>query len=235
MGEPLLTVNGLTYTVPGEKTPLFSNVEFEIRKGDVLVLRGPSGSGKTTLLKCLSHLNLYKGEIALEGKTPKDYGVPTFRTKVCYVPQRPSMLPNTPLDFLKTIHTFKARQVYESNLAQEIEEAVSLSEKWGITRHLWDKEWTGLSGGEAQRLALAIAVSLPGAVVLLLDEPTSALDEPTSEHVEKTLVDLCHSRDSTVEALVWITHSDEQAERVGTRTLTLERGNGSEPVDLVSA
>jgi len=206
-----------------------------VNKGDVLIIRGPSGSGKSTLLKCVSHLNVYKGEIALLGKTAKQYGVPTFRTKVCYVPQRPSMLPGTPLEFLKTVHGYKSRLAYETSEADAIETAVNLSEHWGIVRHLWDKDWNGLSGGEAQRLSLAIAVSLPGTVVLLLDEPTSALDEPTSEHVEKSLVDLCHSPDSSVKALIWITHSDEQAERVGTRTLTLEKGNGSEGVQLVSA
>jgi len=235
MPEPILTVRDLTYTIPKEKHPLFHDITFDVNKGDVVIIRGPSGCGKTTLLKCLSHLNVYAGKIALFGKTVKEYGVPNYRTKVCYVPQRPSMLPGTPMEFLKTVHGFKSRQAYEESEADAIEAAVKLSEHWSVTRDLWDKEWAGLSGGEAQRLALAVAVSLPGPVVLLVDEPTSALDEPTSERVEKSLIDLCHSPDSSIQALVWITHSDEQAERVGTRTLTLEKGTGNEGVHLVSA
>jgi len=235
MPEPVLTVKDLTYTIPKEKHPLFHDISFEVFKGDVVIIRGPSGCGKTTLLKCISHLNVYDGKIALLGKTAKEYSVPTYRTKVSYVPQRPSMLPGTPMEFLKTVHGFKSRLAYGTSEADAVENAVKLSEHWNITRDLWDKDWPGLSGGESQRLSLAIAVSLPGPVVLLLDEPTSALDEPTSEHVEKSLVDLCHSPDSPIEALVWITHSDEQAERVGTRTLTLEKGTGTEGVHLASA
>ncbi|KZT62064.1 ATP-binding cassette transporter [Calocera cornea HHB12733] len=235
MPEAILTVRGLTYTIPEEKRPLFHDISFEVNKGDIVIIRGPSGCGKTTLLKCLSHLNVYKGKIELLGKTAMQYGVPLYRTKVSYVPQRPSMLPGTPMSFLKTVHNFKARQAYETSEADAVENAVKLSSHWDITEGLWNKDWTELSGGESQRLSMAIAVSLPGAVVLLLDEPTSALDEPTSERVERSLVELCHSPDSSIEALVWITHSDEQAERVGTRTLTLEKGAGTEGVHLISA
>ncbi|EJU04204.1 ATP-binding cassette transporter [Dacryopinax primogenitus] len=235
MPEAVFSVKNLTYTIPNEKEPLFHDVSFEVNKGDVVIIRGPSGCGKTTLLKCLSHLNVYSGRISLFGKTPKQYGVPSYRTKVCYVPQRPSMLPGTPMGFLKTVHTFKSRQAYHTSEQDAIESALKLSEHWNITSDLWDKDWTGLSGGEAQRIALAVAVSLPGAVVLLVDEPTSALDEATSEKVENSLIELCDLPESSIEALIWITHSDEQAERVGTRTLTLEKGTGTEGVHLVSA
>ncbi|KZO98853.1 P-loop containing nucleoside triphosphate hydrolase protein [Calocera viscosa TUFC12733] len=169
MTEVLLSVQDLTYTIPEEKYPLFHDVSFEVNKGDIVIIRGPSGCGKTTLLKCLSHLNVYKGRIELFGKTAKQYGVPTYRTKVSYVPQRPSMLPGTPMEFLKTVHGFKSRQAYETSEADAVENALKLSEHWSIDHDLWDKGWSELSGGEAQRLSLAVAVSLPGAVVLLLD------------------------------------------------------------------
>ena len=73
------------------------------------------------------------------------------------------------MEFLKTIRSFRSRQTYVANEAEAIEDAVRLAEKWGITHHMWDKVWPELSGGESQRLAMAIAVSLPGAKVLLLD------------------------------------------------------------------
>ena len=87
--------------------------------------------------------------------------------------------------------------------------------------------WSTLSGGEAQRIALAIAVGIGGAEVVLLDgrfierysalraEPTSALDEVTMQKVEKSLLSLLGSGPK---AYIWITHEEAQADRVGTRT-----------------
>ncbi|KAJ2972360.1 hypothetical protein NUW54_g12286 [Trametes sanguinea] len=98
------------------------------------------------------------------------------------------------------------------------------SESWGIQRELWDRSWANLSGGEAQRIVLAIAVSLDTAEVLLLDEPTSALDSETSLKVEKHLVAEVKSPDSKLKAIVWITHSPEQGERVGTRFIRITSG-----------
>jgi ABC-type iron transport system FetAB ATPase subunit len=52
-------------------------------------------------------------------------------------------------------------------------------------------------------------------------EPTSALDPALSSMVENTLVDEIHNPDTALKAIIWITHSEEQAERVGTRFLHL--------------
>ena len=56
-------------------------------------------------------------------------------------------------------------------------------------------------------------------------EPTSALDTDSSARVERELTDMMHSPDSTLKALVWITHSPEQAQRVGTRFLEIKDGS----------
>ena len=76
---------------------------------------------------------------------------------------------------------------------------------------------------------MAIAAGLRGTEVLLLDEPTSALDSETSALVEKTLTGL-PKRGSSIKAIVWITHSHDQGERVGTRWLNLS-GHGLEESD----
>lgn len=46
---------------------------------------------------------------------------------------------------------------------------IQVAEEWGIDEELWDRSWTSLSGGESQRIALSVAIGLPGAEVLLLD------------------------------------------------------------------
>ncbi|KAI0797657.1 P-loop containing nucleoside triphosphate hydrolase protein [Abortiporus biennis] len=228
--EPLLEVKQVGCN-KAKGQPIFADVNFDVREGDIVILQGKSGAGKSTLLKCLAHLNLYDGEIAFRGRTPKSYGIPLFRTHVLYVPQRPSLLPGTPRDFLNTVVKFKAHSEKAHQKAGDLvpssvdlNEPIKLAELWGIDKELWDRLWTDLSGGEAQRVALAIGVGLKSAEILLLDEPTSALDLQSSEKVEKYLVDAVRKKEGGLKAIVWITHSEEQGRRVGSRFLRIENG-----------
>lgn len=214
--------------------PIFSDVNFVVNEGDVIILQGKSGCGKSTLLKCLAHLNLYDGEILYRGGTPVSYGIPCYRTRVLYVPQRPSLLPGTPRDFVNTILTFgslnrksshnKGNEHRASGPSDPAEDSILISKEWGIDEELWDRNWSNLSGGESQRIALAVAVGLKTADVLLLDEPTSALDVDSSKTVEDYLTNAVRSKAGNLSALVWITHSAEQGGRVGTRFLRISGG-----------
>ncbi|KZP11966.1 ATP-binding cassette transporter [Athelia psychrophila] len=213
-------------TCPREKdTNIFSNLSFTVNEGDIVVLQGKSGSGKTTLLKCLAHLNVYTGSILYrENRTPKSYGIPFYRTRVFYVPQRTSLLPGTPREFLNLISSFKSRKpstTSKHHLSTDIDHPIDVSKSWGIEADLWDRDWSTLSGGEAQRIALAAAVGLNVAEVLLLDEPTSALDPESAKSVEDFLINELKSAESALKAIIWITHSEEQGHRVGTRHLHL--------------
>ncbi|ESK96986.1 atp-binding cassette transporter [Moniliophthora roreri MCA 2997] len=210
---------------------IFSGAKLEVGEGDVVILQGKSGSGKTTLLKCIAGLNVYSGIILLHGKTPKSYGIPSYRVKVSYIAQRPPILPGTPRDFLNTVTTgFKARKKTPTRKYSEIEE---IAQSFGIEPELWDREWSNLSGGETQRIALAIGVGLDSAEVLLLDEPTSALDPESSLQVERFLLDELRSEESTLKAIVWITHSEEQARRVGTRFIQISDSKFHEEASAV--
>ncbi|KAH9005163.1 P-loop containing nucleoside triphosphate hydrolase protein [Lactarius hatsudake] len=219
---PLVTVRNLSCIRP-EGDPIFVDVNFDVNEGDIIIVQARSGAGKTSLLKCLAHLNLYHGVIEFKGQPPKNYGVPSYRTHVQYIPQRPSLLPGTPHDLIETLCTFHARHVPERFAGDplHLHRAMDLAERWGIARELWDRPWSSLSGGEAQRLSLAIPYGLNCAEVLLLDEPTSALDPASSAVVERALVEEIKDADSALKAIVWITHSEEQAARVGTRFLHL--------------
>lgn len=95
-----------------------------------------------------------------------------YRTKVLYVPQRPSLLPGTPQDFLHTILSYSAHRNRPAAADQQPavwERALHVSKSWGMDSALWRREWATLSGGEAQRMGLAVAVSLGDAEVILLD------------------------------------------------------------------
>ncbi|KAG5647288.1 hypothetical protein DXG03_000825 [Asterophora parasitica] len=192
---------------------------------DIVVLRGKSGCGKTTLLKCIAHLVLYDGHIFYRGSPPKALGIPVFRTKILYVPQRPSMLPGTPRDFLNTISSLEAHKAHAHAPTDDpFTRALDISRKWDLDVSLWDRDWSNLSGGEAQRIALAIALGLNTAELILLDEPTSALDSVSTAAVEKYLLHEVRSADTTLKAMVWITHSDEQGSRMGNKFIQITAG-----------
>lgn len=135
--------------------------------------------------------------------------------------------------------------------AEGSEHAIGIASSWGVDTQLWDRDWSNLSGGETQRIALAIGVGLDTAEVLLLDgtasslvriyeltrsfvEPTSALDNESCLLVERQILDVLKSSESLLKAIVWITHSPEQASRVGTRFLQFaDGGSYEEPIPPV--
>jgi ABC-type iron transport system FetAB ATPase subunit len=208
---------------------------------------------------------------------PYFLGVPLYRTKVLYVPQRPALLPGSPTVFLQTLQTFSSRSSHTSSAStnrsksylpsflqsspavalpedspsssshddSDVLDPYELSKEWDLPRGLWDRNWNDLSGGEAQRLSLAVALARGagmggGPEIVLLDEPTSALDSETSDKVEKTLLRLLPSTDHNKsgkgkkeegkggpKAYILITHSQEQADRLaGKGAKVVQLGNG---------
>ncbi|KAG9008553.1 hypothetical protein FRB94_009427 [Tulasnella sp. JGI-2019a] len=225
MADPdsiLLKLENLSVTFK-EGHPLFSGVNLTVNRGDIVAIVGKSGGGKTTLLKCIAHMGVYSGRVLLHGQKPQEYGIPNFRTKVLYVPQRPSMLPSTPRVFLRRIEGYAARKEDKDNE----QAAIELGQQWSLEDDIWDRPWTSLSGGEAQRTFLAIACTLKNTEVLLLDEPTSALDADTVKTVETHLCSLPASSHSSIQAIIWITHSDDQAHRA-TRLIRVANGGATE-------
>ncbi|KAJ2220759.1 hypothetical protein IWW45_009035 [Coemansia sp. RSA 485] len=213
-GFPVLRVREMTKRRdPGDNGSdhLFYDVNFDLHENQVLVVRGPSGVGKTTILRCIAQLTPHDAGIcSLVTKgdkylTPSQIGIPKWRADVMYVPQRPAQLAGTPLDFVDMVNSFHVQE------GREHYDPVEIAEDWGIGQEMWDKKWPELSGGEQQRIALAVALSCDPKV-LLLDEPTSALDPQSTLLVEETLAQ---------RTCVWITHDDAQAKRIASRVLTI--------------
>ncbi|KAJ3195298.1 hypothetical protein HK101_000564 [Irineochytrium annulatum] len=232
----MLEVSDLSKRLPDGRV-LFHDISFTVkldrREPTVLAVRGPSGCGKTTLLKCLAQLIPYDGgSVTLHGR----YGAATMSTLASYsnnITQltrgdgraamadkgsRPPALPGTPKDFLGTMKSFAAQKSRDKLDTDPI----AVAAKWGLSEDAWEKDWNQLSGGEIQRIAMAIAVGREPDV-LLLDEPTSALDPETTRLVEQTL---------TQYNCLWITHSPEQEARVATRSLVMDRDENGGHVSL---
>jgi ABC-type iron transport system FetAB ATPase subunit len=195
-----LVVTGLRQRI-GERV-LFDGLHFTLPPGEILAVQGASGSGKSCLLRILAWLDPPDhGTITLGGRSPVQWGVPRWRRQVAWLAQTPPRYPGTPEETWK----------FAGTLGDEGGDPVRLAAGWGLPEAMWQQPWARLSGGEAQRAALAIALARRPAV-LLLDEPTSALDADAAAAVE---ADLKGQR------AVLVTHDDAQAARLAQKTLRI--------------
>jgi ABC-type lipoprotein export system ATPase subunit len=178
----------------GARTAL-DHVSIDVSPGDVIAITGRSGSGKTTLLLVMAGLlapSAGRVEIA-------------DRLRVAYVPQAPSLVPE--LSALENIMLAVrlrglAPDVAEERARRELA-ALDLAEAADALPH-------ELSGGMAQRTALARALALEPAA-LLVDEPTGSLDRATGARV----LDLLTARADAGTALVVATHDAAVVTRLG--------------------
>jgi putative ABC transport system ATP-binding protein len=199
-----LEATGLTRTVEGRT--LFRGLDLALDSGESLVIHGPSGSGKTTLLRALAGLDpLQAGAVRLDARTPEDWGWPCWRREVRYVPQKVPVFPGKPLDLVALVRRFRTcRQ-------EDWTDPVELARRWKLPVTAWERPWGRLSGGEQQRVMLAVALAADPTVVLL-DEPTTGLDPAAAEAVEAELKG---------RSAIWVTHDPAQSARVADRRVEL--------------
>ncbi len=187
---------------------MFDQLSLRVAPGEALFVTGPSGAGKSLLLRALAGLDeLQAGALLLNGQAPPDLGLPAWRAEVAYVCQARWALPGSPLDTWSELRSFGAQKARAGAHGDPLAAAASV----GLEAANLSAPWATLSGGQAQRAALALTLALRPAV-LLLDEPTSACDPSSTRAVENALAQ-CGA------ALVWVTHDVEQPARVGGRVL----------------
>jgi ABC-type sugar transport system ATPase subunit len=189
-------------------------VSFTIPTGRYGVLMGKTGSGKTTILEAVAGLrSITGGRIHLEGRDVTQ-ATPAARG-VGYVPQDAalfrSMTVRANLGFALTIRKAPSHVVHER--------VAELADWLGIAP-LLDRHPHGLSGGEAQRVALGRALACRPRI-LLLDEPLSSLDEDTRGQMLTLLQNVKQTQEVTV---LHVTHNRREAEQLGDVRLRLEAG-----------
>jgi ABC-type Mn2+/Zn2+ transport system ATPase subunit len=158
------------------KTTVLKNLSLTVEAGSVTGFCGPNGAGKSTFVKlCLGMLRPASGSISVLGGRPWGMGGRKIRLQIGYVPQNTAggTLPVTveesvSMGLYGKLGFFRSLS-YKNRLS--VERAM---EACGIA-HLAKKRVQELSGGQAQRAAIARALT-PDAEILLLDEPTSNLD-----------------------------------------------------------
>jgi ABC-type iron transport system FetAB ATPase subunit len=225
---PLLDVDNLTWTPPGEDRAVFRGVRLTVDAGELVTLRGRSGSGKSTLLRCIIGLEKPdRGEIRWRGDAVSGDAFLAFRNHVRYVQQRPSRVADSireDLEFARRIARERGNEPPDAESRQR-----EYLEKLGLGDLSWSRDFDELSVGEQQRIALVRSLtSQPH--VLLLDEPTSALDPGRVEDVE-ALVKTYLGEKPDERAVLWVTHLTEQVDRLDGRRVDLDALNrGAEPV-----
>ena len=164
------------------------DIDFNVKKGDVISIIGASGSGKSTLLRCVNLLETpSSGEILYHGKNVVGRGVnaPEYRSHVGMVFQSFNLFNN--MTVLENC-TVGQTKVLKKNAAEAKEVAMKYLTKVGMAPYINAKP-RQLSGGQKQRVAIARALAM-GPEVLLFDEPTSALDPEMVGEVLSVMRDL---------------------------------------------
>jgi ABC-type sulfate/molybdate transport systems ATPase subunit len=185
----------------------------EVADGETLAVLGPNGAGKSTLLRALAHLEprAARAEVLLDGEP---VGPAQLRTAVAAVLQRPVLQRASVLDNaaagLRLRGTPRARA---RRLARPWLDALGIA-------HLADRHARTLSGGEAQRVAVARALAVESRV-LLLDEPFAGLDATTRADL---IADLRTALNRSTAAVVLVTHDRDEAAALAHRTALLLRG-----------
>ncbi|MCF7959659.1 MAG: ABC transporter ATP-binding protein [Pirellula sp.] len=187
------------------------NISFQILSGEYAVLMGTSGRGKTTLLESICGLRrVAEGQVLIHGRDVTRWS-PADR-EIGYVPQDLALFPK--LSVLEHLEfALRLRKLSREVVTERTRE---LSEVLGIG-HLLSRSIAGLSGGEAQRVALGRALSFRPSV-LLLDEPLSALDESTRYEMHELLRRV---KQTTGVTTLHVTHSVSEAESLADRCFWL--------------
>ncbi|SDN56426.1 putative ABC transport system ATP-binding protein [Desulfonauticus submarinus] len=158
---------------------IFSNFNFKVSSNEKIVLIGKSGCGKSTLFElALGFKQPDKGKIIFYGEPVTSNSIWKIRKKIAYVDQRVS-LPNQKVShFIDFVFSLK----HNSCLKPKNTEIIHCLRLFELNEDIFQKQIDDLSGGEKQRLTLAIAVLLKRKI-FFLDEVTSSLDVKLKQKV----------------------------------------------------
>lgn len=201
--------------------PAVDGVDFEIQKGEFVVIVGPSGAGKTTVLNILGGMDTCtEGSVIVDGEDISSYTGKRLtgyrRDDIGFVFQFYNLVQN--LTALENVEL--ALQISRDPL-----DAATVLKEVGLEERM--KNFPAqLSGGEQQRVAIARALA-KNPKLLLCDEPTGALDYNTGKAVLKLLQDTCRQREMTV---IVITHNSAIAP-MADRVIKIKNGRVSKIIE----
>lgn len=203
------------------ETPVFNDISFNIKQGEIVALIGPSGTGKSTLMRCLNFLEKAdSGHITLDGyKVDTDKAskldIAYLRKHTSMVFQHYNLFKNKTVlgnvtEALTTVHKTPAREAKE--LALQCLEKVEMLDKQNAYP-------SRLSGGQQQRVGIARAMAVKPKL-LLFDEPTSSLDPELVDEVLKVIKSLAEQKHT----MLLVTHELAFARDVANQVIFLNEG-----------
>ena len=214
-----------------ERSPLFTNFNFEIHAGETVGIVGSTGSGKTTLTRfLLRFVEPTSGDIVWADKGLEQYTLQSLRQSIALVSQHVTLFPTTILENIRYGHnTASDEEVKQAAVAAEAFDFIEeLPQKWDT---FVGEGGYRLSGGQRQRIAIARAV-LKDAPLLILDEATSAVDNETEAALQRSIARISKNRTTIIVAhrLSTVRHSD--AIVVLERGMIIEQGKHEDLVAL---
>jgi ATP-binding cassette, subfamily C, bacterial CydCD len=208
-----LKLSNLSYTYPDETIPALQNINLNIEAGQHIALVGPSGAGKSTLVNLLlGFIQPTEGYIIINANKQLE----NSRLEIAWVPQKPHLFHDTIAANIRFGNPDATdEQVINAASAAHLHEFIESLPQGYET--IISEGGARLSGGQAQRLALARAY-LKDAPILILDEPTSSLDPEIETLLEESTSQLMQGR--TVITIAHRLNTVFQADRI----IVLEKG-----------
>ncbi len=174
-----------------------TDLSLTVMPGECISIAGPSGCGKSQLLRAIADLDPHNGEIIWHDKQQHNIEPWIWRQQVGLLPAESSWWHDKVLDHFRTTGPKLCNELKKLDLSSQI----------------LDNNIIHLSSGEKQRLALIRLLQIRPQL-LLLDEPTANLDQPNGQRVEELIMSY---RLKTNCALIWVSHDEQQRQRVASR------------------
>lgn len=219
--EIAIRVKGVkkSFIVGGREIPILHGIDFEIKRGEFVLLVGPSGCGKSTLLHIIYGLEApTEGSVFIAGEDEwshsKNWRANFRNDNIGFIPQQPFWIKSlTVIENIAIPAVIAGRTFHEGiKTAAKLIELVGMSE-WSNHRPY------DLSGGQQQRIALARSLLLDPKFVIA-DEPTGNLDQKAGEQLMELLQNISQQFQITI---LMVTHNTDQY-KFGTRIIQMVDG-----------
>ena len=195
-------------------TPVLTDIDLRMARGELVTLLGPSGCGKTTLLRVIAGL-IHPDSGVLELAGQDITRLPPYRRNVGVVFQNYALFPH--LDVAGNVaFGLKLRKLPKAEIDAAVRRALELVHLGTLA----DRPVRALSGGQQQRVALARAIAVEPSVILF-DEALSALDRKLRETMQGELRRLLRQIGATA---IFVTHDQEEALTMSDRVAVMHRG-----------
>jgi ATP-binding cassette subfamily C protein CydD len=201
-----LELRDLTIRTPDRQRVVIEGAALDIPAGQHVAVLGPSGQGKSTLLEAIVGLRPGEGEIFLDGTDIGGWSQDDLRARTFLLTQRPRIIHASIAENIALARPGASRQDVELAAERAGVSQFAAAMQGGLDTVIGE-DGMGVSGGQAQRVALA-RLFLRDAGIILLDEPTAHLDAALEAEVMNAVLDYAQGR-----TLIVATHSQAVAQR----------------------